>query len=84
MPRQAHKNEVGTCNAEARRIWLILELIKKPIQRMEYVVVHELVHLTERHHNDRFVSILDEHLPRWRSFRDLLNAAPLAHETRDH
>jgi predicted metal-dependent hydrolase len=74
------KTKWGTCNAKARRIWLNLELIKKPIPCMEYVVVHELVHLIERHHNDHFVSILDEHLPRWRSFRDVLNTSPLAHE----
>jgi hypothetical protein len=74
------KTKWGTCNAQARRIWLNLELVKKPIECMEYVVVHELVHLVERHHNERFISILDEHLPRWRSFRDALNSAPLAHE----
>jgi len=74
------KTKWGTCNAKARRIWLNLELVKKPVECTEYVIVHELVHLIERHHNDRFISILNEHLPRWRSFRDALNAAPLAHE----
>jgi len=74
------KTKWGTCNAKARRIWLNLELVKKPIGCLEYIIVHELVHLVERHHNDRFISILDEHMPRWRSFRDALNAAPLAHE----
>ena len=74
------KTKWGTCNAKARRIWLNLELIKKPIECLEYVIVHELAHLIERHHNDRFISILDEHLPRWRFFRDTLNSTPLAHE----
>src|SRR3990172_9615207 len=71
----------GTCTAPARRIWLNLELAKKPVQCLEYIVVHELVHLIERHHNDRFVSIMDKHLPQWRLHREELNSAPLAHET---
>ena len=48
------KTKWGTCNPEARRIWLNLELAKKPPQCLEYIVVHELAHLIERHHNDRF------------------------------
>ena len=74
------KTKWGTCNVEARRIWLNLELVKKPVQCLEYIVVHELVHLIERHHNDRFVSIMDKHLPHWRLHRQELNAAPLAKE----
>jgi predicted metal-dependent hydrolase len=75
------KTKWGTCNIEARRVWLNLELAKKPKQCLGYIIVHEMVHLLERHHNDRFVAIMDEHLPQWRSYRDELNAAPLAHET---
>ena len=78
------KTKWGTCSVEARRIWLNLELAKKPVQCIEYIVVHELVHLIERHHNDRFVSIMDKHLPQWRLQRQELNAAPLAQETWDH
>jgi predicted metal-dependent hydrolase len=78
------KTKWGTCSVEARRIWLNLELAKKPVQCIEYIVVHELVHLIERHHNDRFVSIMDKHLPQWRLHRQKLNAAPLAQETWDH
>ena len=74
------KTKWGTCNVGARRIWLNLELAKKPTQCLEYIVVHELVHLIERHHNERFVSIMDKHLPQWRLHRQELNAAPLAHE----
>jgi predicted metal-dependent hydrolase len=74
------KTKWGTCTVEAGRIWLNLELAKKPTQCLEYIVVHELVHLIERHHNDRFVSIMDKHLPQWRLHRQELNAAPLAHE----
>jgi predicted metal-dependent hydrolase len=78
------KTKWGTCRVEARRIWLNLELAKKPVQCKEYIVVHELVHLIERHHNDRFVSIMDRHLPQWRLHRHELNATPLAQETWDH
>jgi len=70
----------GTCNAADHRIWLNLELAKKPPECLEYVVVHEMAHLLERSHNDRFVDLLDEHLPSWRSRRRTLNAAPLAAE----
>jgi predicted metal-dependent hydrolase len=65
---------------DARRIWLNLELAKKPVQCTEYVLVHELVHLLERHHSDRFVAIMNQSLPQWRVIREELNAAPLAHE----
>ena len=78
------KTKWGTCSVEARRIWLNLELAKKPTQCLEYIVVHELVHLIERHHNDHFMSIMDKHLPQWRLHRQELNAAPLAQETWDH
>ena len=78
------KTKWGTCSVEARRIWLNLELAKKPVQCLEYIVVHELVHLIERHHNDRFVSLMDKHLPQWRLHRQKLNAAPLAQEAWDH
>lgn len=73
------KTKWGACSTEAKRIWLNLELAKKPRQCLEYIVVHELMHLMERHHNDRFISALDRHLPRWRHHRKLLNEAPLAH-----
>ena len=75
------KTKWGTCNVAARRIWLNLELSKKPVQCLEYVVIHELAHLIERHHNDRFISIIDQHLPQWRLHRKELNSAPLAHES---
>ena len=74
------KTKWGTCSVDARRIWLNLELAKKPVQCTEYVLVHELVHLLERHHSDRFVAIMNQSLPQWRVIREELNAAPLAHE----
>lgn len=73
------KTRWGTCNAETCRIWLNLELAKKPVRCLEYVLVHELVHLLERHHSERFLAILDAHLPQWRERRHELNLAPLAH-----
>lgn len=74
------KTKWGACNTQARRIWLNLELAKKPMQCLEYIVVHELVHLLERHHNDRFTAVMDQHLSNWRIYRDELNQAPLGHE----
>ena len=70
----------GSCNPEARRIWLNMELAKKPANCLEYIVVHEMVHIVERHHNDRFLAVMDQHMPNWRLHRDELNRAPLAHE----
>ncbi len=75
------KTKWGSCNSRARRIWLNLELAKKPVKCLEYLVVHELVHLIERNHNDRFISIMDKNMPKWRFYRKELNAAPLSHET---
>ena len=74
------KTRWGTCNAEARRIWLNSELAKKPVACLEYVVVHEMVHLIERKHNERFRSILDRVMPRWRMHLEELNRAYLADE----
>jgi predicted metal-dependent hydrolase len=75
------KTKWGACNAEAGRIWLNLELVKKPVQCLEYIIVHELVHLLERRHNERFNTLMNEFLPQWRTRRAELNAAPLGHET---
>lgn len=70
----------GSCNPRAKRIWLNLELIKKQPQCLEYVLIHEMVHLLEPSHNDRFKKLMDQFYPAWRSCRDELNRAPLAHE----
>ena len=74
------KTRWGSCNAEAKRIWLNLELAKKPISCLEYVLVHEMVHLLERRHNNRFWDLMNRFMPQWRLHRDELNHAPLAHE----
>ena len=70
----------GSCNVEAKRIWLNLELAKKPSSCLVYILVHEMVHLLERQHNDRFRELMDNFIPQWRSYRDELNRSPLAHE----
>lgn len=70
----------GSCNVEAKRIWLNLELAKKPHVCLVYILVHEMVHLLERHHTDRFRVLMDRFLPQWRGYREALNSAPLAHE----
>ncbi len=74
------KTKWGTCNIKARRIWLNLELAKKPPACLEYILVHEMVHLLERHHNEKFRAYMDKFLPQWPMHREELNRAPLAHE----
>lgn len=74
------KTRWGSCNIRARRVWFNLELVKKPARCLEYVVVHELMHLLERNHNARFKALMDQHLPTWRNCREELNRAPLGHD----
>lgn len=78
------KTRWGSCNIEAKRIWLNLELVKKPVACVEYILVHEMVHLLERHHTDRFRALMDQFMPDWRLRRDELNRWPLAHEGWDY
>lgn len=73
------KTKWGSCNTETARIWLNLELVKKPPECLEFIVVHELVHLHERKHNERFMSLMELHLPNWREHREKLNKMPLAY-----
>jgi len=69
----------GTCNTTAKRIWLNLELAKKPLECIEFIIVHELVHLLERSHNERFVSYMNAFMPKWRFYREELNKLPFRH-----
>lgn len=71
------KTKWGSCNITKGRIWLNLELAKKPIECLEYVLVHELVHLWERYHNDRFRFYMDKYLPQWQEYSDILDREPL-------
>ncbi len=77
---QKMKTRWGSCNPGSGNIRLNTDLAKKPPQCLEYIVVHELIHLLERHHNERFLSLMTQHLPDWRQRRALLNGAPLGHE----
>lgn len=70
----------GSCNAEAGRIWINLELAKKPPPCLDYIVVHEMLHLVEPEHNARFEQFLDDAMPNWRTHRDELYRLPLGHE----
>lgn len=67
------KTRWGSCNIRDRRIWLNLELAKKKPALLEYVVVHEMIHLLERLHNQRFYAFMDEFLPNWKSLKNELN-----------
>jgi predicted metal-dependent hydrolase len=71
------KTRWGTCNIQAKRIWLNLELIKRPLPCLEYVVVHELTHLHERYHNARFWGLMDAFMPDWRQHKAELNRVHL-------
>jgi predicted metal-dependent hydrolase len=76
---QRMKTKWGSCNYQACNIRLNTELVKKPKDLVEYVVVHEMAHLRESTHSERFVALLDQHWPHWRECRAELNALPLGH-----
>ncbi len=67
------KTRWGTCNPDKKRIWINLELVKKPEKHLEYIIVHEMVHLLERKHNDRFKRLMTEFFPGWEHIRKDLN-----------
>ncbi len=77
---QRMKTKWGSCNHKAGHIRLNTELVKKPKDLLEYVIVHEMVHLLEPTHSDRFMAILGEHYPTWREARAELNELPLTAE----
>ena len=77
---QRMKTKWGSCSPRAGHIRLNTELVKKPRDLLEYVVVHEMAHLLAPTHSDRFVAILDEHYSHWRDARRELNELPLASE----
>lgn len=81
---QRMKTKWGSCNHHARTIRLNTDLAKKPAECLEYLIVHELVHLLEPTHNARFVALMDQHLPKWRSHQDALNCLPVRHEQWSH
>ena len=78
------KTRWGTCNQRAGRIWLNLELAKKPGHCLEFIIVHEMTHLLERSHNERFKTYLDQFMPRWRQHKEELNCSVLSYEKWDY
>jgi predicted metal-dependent hydrolase len=74
------KTKWGSCNRETGHIWFNVELAKKHPDCLEYIAVHEMTHLLERGHGRRFIKLMDGFMPDWRTRRDQLNDAPLAHE----
>jgi len=74
------KTRWGTCNQKASRIWLNLELAKKPEHCLDFIIVHEMTHLLERTHNDRFRAYMDKFIPQWRQYKEELNRTILSHE----
>ena len=81
---QKMRTKWGSCNPAARNIRLNTDLAKKPPECLEYVLVHELVHLLEPTHNPRFVALMDRHLPDWAHRRQMLNRLPVRHEDWDY
>ena len=77
---QRMKTKWGSCNHQAGHIRLNTELVKKPKDLVEYVIVHEMLHLLEPTHSEKFIALLDEHFPTWREARSELNALPLTSE----
>jgi predicted metal-dependent hydrolase len=74
------KTKWGSCNPGTGRVWVNLELAKKPLHCLDYVILHELAHFVSPRHDDRFIATLDRNMPGWRQARSDLNALPLAHE----
>jgi hypothetical protein len=81
---QKMKTKWGSCNTGSGNIRLNLELAKKPIECLEYVLLHEMVHLLEPNHNQRFQEFMNRFMPQWRHYRDALNRSPLRHEEWDY
>jgi len=77
---QRMKTKWGSCNHKAGHIRLNTELVKKPKELLEYVIAHEMMHLLEPTHSDRFTAVLEEHYPNWREARAELNELPLTAE----
>ena len=81
---QRMKTKWGSCNHERRTIRLNSELAKKPPECLEYIVVHEMAHLVERKHNEKFIALIGRFMPKWQTYRDRLNRLPVRHEEWDY
>ncbi|MCF6149992.1 MAG: M48 family metallopeptidase [Candidatus Kuenenia sp.] len=73
------KTKWGSCNIRKKIIWLNLELAKKPVNCLEYIIVHEMIHVLERHHNDKFFHHMKTNLPNWKQMKKELNKFPVSH-----
>lgn len=69
----------GTCNTDTKKIWFNLQLAKKPLECLEYVILHELAHLKVKSHNKDFIAILDAYMPNWKEIKHKLNNSTLDH-----
>ena len=76
---QKMKTKWGSSNPKSRTIRLNLELAKKPAECFDYVILHEVLHFIVPNHSERFIALMDHHLPNWRTVRQTLNEAPLSH-----
>jgi predicted metal-dependent hydrolase len=81
---QRMKTKWGSCSPKSRNIRLNTDLAKKPPECLEYILVHEMVHLLEPTHNARFISLMDSFVPRWQFYREALNRLPVRHEHWDY
>jgi predicted metal-dependent hydrolase len=81
---QKMKTKWGSCNPISKSIRLNTDLAKKPPECLEYIIVHEMVHLLEPTHNDRFLTLMDQFMPGWRFCRAELNRLPLRHSNWDY
>lgn len=77
---QRMKTKWGSCNHRARSIRLNTDLARKSRECLEYIVVHEMVHLLEPTHSERFIHLMDQYMPKWQFRREALNSLPLRHE----
>jgi hypothetical protein len=77
---QKMKTKWGSCSPDSKSIRLNTDLAKKPPECLEYIVVHEMVHLLEPTHNSRFIALMDQFMPKWRFYKDQLNRLPVRHE----
>ena len=81
---RAMRTKWGTCNYRVNRIWLNTELAKKSMESIEYVLIHEMVHLLERRHNEKFSAYMDKFLPNWEHLKRELNRSTLGHVEWDY
>ena len=81
---QRMKTKWGSCNHRARNLRLNTDLAKKPPECLEYIVVHEMMHILEPTHNGRFVALMDQFMPKWQSCRQILNRLPVRHASWDY